>query len=119
MELHGGPPAMAVRAADIAFLDLRKDPGPAFGHHHCGDVIDLERGNTVIELQRNRLAAPAINAGMRLQVEKNFAPVLLAAPPHIGGCTSNIVRLIGLVVPAPVRRLTRSTVEVQRASASI
>ena len=73
----------------------------------------------MIELERDRLTAPTVNAGVRFQIENYLAPVLIAPAPHIGGGPANVVRLVLLVVPLPIGRLTPAAIEVERSPASV
>jgi hypothetical protein len=59
---------MTVRAANVAFLDFGRHHGPWFANHKQGDVLKLGCAVTVIELQRDDVALPTVNAGVRAEI---------------------------------------------------
>src|SRR5713101_6727394 len=90
---------MAIRAADIAFFDLRKDPRPRLLHGEKDDVPGLRRGIAVIEVENHDVHLAAVDAWVAAQVLPNMAPILLAIatdsrdfPPDVGRTVAEVVR---------------------------
>ena len=105
-ELHGRTAAVAIRAADIAFPDLRQHTRPAPRHHHSRHVHELQLGVAMIEFEHDRVRSRAVDARMRLQVAQDLAPVLLTPSPYLSDRAPHIVRFVCEVMRAPVGSVT-------------
>jgi hypothetical protein len=79
-ELFGGPAAVAVRAANVAFCDLELNDRPGALTDHPGDRLSLQRRVAMIELQNDRINLAAVDAGVGDQIVED----LLAAFFPIG-----------------------------------
>lgn len=63
-----GPPTMAVRATDLALLDLGEDNVPTPSPDHDADLHHLRVGVLVIELEKLDVCLTAVGAWMSAQV---------------------------------------------------
>ena len=59
---------MAIRATNIAFLDFDEDSAPWFVHRQDDDVVLLEPGIAMVEVQNYDVALAAVSARMRPEV---------------------------------------------------
>jgi len=108
---------VAIRAADIALLDLRRHARPATRHHHVRHIPDLQSRVAVVEFQHDRIGTSAVHAGMRLQVAHDLTSILLAPAPDLSDRASDVIRLVRQVVATTVRGVAASTVEIERPAA--
>ena len=59
---------MAVRASDVAFLDLREDLMPRFAAREPRDLTAFGGGIAMIEIEEHRIAYATVGAWMVEQV---------------------------------------------------
>jgi hypothetical protein len=56
---------MAIDTPDVALLDFREHAGPALVDDQSADFGELRASVTMVELEHDRIADPAVSAGMR------------------------------------------------------
>src|SRR5258706_1792170 len=106
-ELLGGPHQVAVGTPYVAFLDLNEDESPRLVHRKLGDVALFLFRLTVIEIEHHRIAASAIDAGVREEVGNKQGAVLDAVVRDPCNLAPDVLVAIRQVVRTSIRRLAR------------
>jgi hypothetical protein len=106
---------MAVRAADVTFLDLGRHDRPRLAKHQQRNVLTFRRAVPVIELERDDVALTTIDTRMRTQVSTEKTPVLRPPAASSVDLASDVVGPIAEVMRFPICRMTRAAVGLSRA----
>jgi len=110
---------VAVRAADIAFVDLREHRRAVALCGEPGDCLTLVGSVTVVELENQRITLPAIDARMGSKVRIQFLakrdPIVSCTRPGAGG----VLRPIAPIVLAGVQAHALPTPTSSQSSRSI
>ena len=101
---------MTVRAADVAFLDLRRHYGPRLADDKQRDVLTFGRAVAVIELQRHDVPLATVDTGMQTQVRTYKATVLGSAAANPVDLARDVLRPIAEVVRSSICRMTFAAV---------